>query len=143
MTSGLKFREERDFTNYAAKNKFLSALLFAGTVVVTNVALGKNVTMSSLYTSTQYGDGTWAYAVDGNTNQDWSDGGCAGTNLDTNPWLFIDLWGIYTVTSLKIYDRVDYDCKYVMSRVLKKPTFYISENKGADQQLISAFVFAT
>ena len=107
---------------------------------MTNVALGKTVTMSSLFTSTQHGDGVWAYAVDGNTNQDWYVGGCAGTISETNPWLAIDLGDIYTVTSLKIYDRVDYDCKYVMSRVVKKNTYLLYFRKqrrrsAADQRL--------
>ena len=100
---------------------------------VTNVALGKTVTMSSLFTSTQYGDGFWTYAVDGNTNQNYTDGGCSSTNRDTMPWLLLDLEGIYTVTSLKIFNRVDYQGRNVMCCIMRKPAFCICENKGADQ----------
>ena len=65
------------------------------------------MTMSSLYTSTTHGDGTWAYAVDGITDQDWYTGGCASSNREANPWLLLDLGGPFTVTALKIYNRGD------------------------------------
>ena len=82
-----------------------------------NIALGKTVTMSSLYTSTQHGDGVWAYAVDGNTSKDWFNGGCACTNYEADPWLLVDLGGTFTVTSLKIFNREDggtATCKYII-----------------------------
>ena len=65
------------------------------------------MTMSSLFTSTEKGDGTWAYAVDGNTNQDWYNGGCASSIREADPWLLLDLRGTFTVTALKIYNRAD------------------------------------
>ena len=70
-----------------------------------NVALGKNVTMSSLYTP---GGGDWSHAVDGNPSGDWfRDYSCACTNKDDNPWLLLDLEDTYTVTAMKIYNRVN------------------------------------
>ena len=84
--------------------------------VANNIALGKNVTMSSLYTSNTLGDGDWEYAVDGNTSKDWYVGGCASTNSESNPWLLLDLGGTFTVTSLKIFNREDNGfCEYVIS----------------------------
>ena len=82
-------------------------LYFQASACRPNIALGGNVTMSSLYTSTTHGDGTWAYAVDGITDQDWYTGGCASSNREANPWLLLDLGGPFTVTALKIYNRGD------------------------------------
>ena len=120
--------------------------------MASNVAEGKTVTMSSLYTSTQHGDGDWEHAVDGDTSQDWYAGGCASTNNEANPWLLLDLGDTFTVTSLKIFNREDGGfCKYCTKGMQltrcynfqEKPSsihlvrnaskLEISKNKEADQ----------
>ena len=88
---------------------FCSFILLGPATCQTNIALGKTVTMSSQYTSSNPSipPAPPENAVDGNTNGDWYVGGCASTVQEANPWMQIDLGGLYTVTSMTIFNRVD------------------------------------
>lgn len=83
---------------------------FSDHVKCINVALGKTVTMSSLYSN----QSLWSQAVDGDRSGDWYDFSCASTNQDDSPWMLLDLGTIVSgVTAMQIVNRVDCCRKYV------------------------------
>ncbi|XP_067657340.1 uncharacterized protein [Haliotis asinina] len=69
-----------------------------------NVAAGKPVYYSTSYPSYSQPH----YAVDGNTNSDWYQGSCFGTDHnDRGPWWMVDLLRTYTIGNITIYNRAD------------------------------------
>ncbi|XP_071091144.1 pentraxin fusion protein-like [Haliotis cracherodii] len=73
-------------------------------VATNNVAFGKPT-----YYSTNYpGNSQPSYAVDGNTDNNWSSRSCFGTaHDDLNPWWIVDLLSTYTIGNITIYNRGD------------------------------------
>lgn len=68
-----------------------------------NVALNKPAMQSSTY---PYG-GTANCAVDGNTNGDWNQGSVSVTNQESQAWLMVDLGTLYSIDTIKVYNRTD------------------------------------
>nr|XP_034317027.1 fucolectin-like [Crassostrea gigas] len=85
---------------------------------VSNLALNKPAKQSSRFT----GEGVTYYAnlaVDGNNGTDLRVDKCSHTaSGDTNPWWRVDLMAIYTITSVRIFNRgLDKDGKDVSDRL--------------------------
>jgi hypothetical protein len=70
-----------------------------------NVAMSKNVTMSSLWYLPIYHAGS--YAVDGQVLNIPGAETCATTQAEVKPWLSIDLGNIYDIDRVVIYNRQD------------------------------------
>lgn len=70
--------------------------------IVYNVALKKNATQSSNY-STAYAN----KLVDGNADGKWASGSVSCTGLDTNPWWQVDLGDKYYIPVVKIWNRAE------------------------------------
>eukprot|EP00105_Crassostrea_gigas_P026837 XP_011447923.1 PREDICTED: fucolectin [Crassostrea gigas] len=72
-----------------------------------NLALNKPATQSSTYTRPEAGLNYSAnFAVDGNNGTDFVADKCSHTaGGDTNPWWLVDLQAIYTIKSVRIFNR--------------------------------------
>ena len=70
-----------------------------------NVAMSKNVTMSSLWNHPIYHAGS--YAVDGQVLNIPGAEKCAHTENEVKPWLSIDLGNTYDIDRVVIYNRQD------------------------------------
>ncbi|XP_053397718.1 uncharacterized protein LOC123552222 [Mercenaria mercenaria] len=71
-----------------------------------NIAFGKDIIASSI------SHPSWlpSYAIDGDTNQFVTNGAtCVSTQKEIKPYLIIDLGSEYTLTSVKVYKRLDSD----------------------------------
>nr|XP_034315866.1 uncharacterized protein LOC117685540 [Crassostrea gigas] len=75
--------------------------------VVSNLALHKPATQSSTLTWTEAGLTYSAnLAVDGNNGTDHAVDKCSSTEGgDTNPWWLVDLKAVYSITSVRIFNR--------------------------------------
>ncbi|XP_045184512.2 uncharacterized protein LOC123542643 [Mercenaria mercenaria] len=82
-----------------------AGIWFYGRVPGTNVAEGKETTMSSV--SSVYTDYGGEKGVDGITNQDLFQGFCFHTNYETSPWWRVDLGGKYEIFSIKLYNMLN------------------------------------
>jgi hypothetical protein len=70
-----------------------------------NVAMSKNVTMSSLWNLPIYHGGS--YAVDGQVLNIPGAEKCTHTENEVKPWLSIDLGNTYDIDRVVIYNRQD------------------------------------
>ena len=70
-----------------------------------NVAMSKNVTMSSLWYSPIYYAGS--FAVDGQVLNRAGADKCATTQPEDKPWLSIDLGNTYDIDRVVMYNRQD------------------------------------
>lgn len=74
-------------------------------LTVTNVAKGKPATQSSLYNNIA----AWNAdkGVDGNTDGNVYNDYCLITLSEYEPWWQVDLEGVYTLTQVDVYNRLD------------------------------------
>ena len=74
------------------------------------MALGKPATQSSQSSFIHFGEAS--RAVDGNRNQMLSAGSCSHTLTSAaDSWWMVDLLGVYNISSMTIYNRIDCCCK--------------------------------
>lgn len=73
------------------------------------MAVGSNTIASS--TSNQNGAPN---AVDGDTSQNAAMNSCSVTLNEANPWILIDLGAEYTITHIKVFNRLDCCSKYLI-----------------------------
>jgi len=73
-----------------------------------NVALEKNACQSSTYPAMTYLSGPASRAVDGDTNGSWVDGSLSRTNLESDPWFIVELWGTYEIDRFKLWNLVGF-----------------------------------
>ncbi|XP_025079990.1 fucolectin-like [Pomacea canaliculata] len=77
-------------------------MYLSSVLALENVALLKPAMQSSVYAGS-----TADKAVDGNTDGNRYNGYCSGTNQMENSWWKVDLMGLYTISHVELFNRVD------------------------------------
>jgi RHS repeat-associated protein len=75
-----------------------------GSGPLTNVALNKTATQSSTHSS----GAVASRAVDGNTNGVFANNSVTHTNNDANAWWHVDLGQVQSITTIKVWNRVEF-----------------------------------
>ena len=100
-TSNIFFLKKKSLTN---DNTILDVI---------NAAVGSNAIASSTLDRNAPSN-----AVDGNNYQRATLNTCAVSSDQVNPWILLDLGGAYTITHIKIFNRLDCCSKYSHTSLL-------------------------
>lgn len=92
---------------FPLNNQYISAFFVILLTAVSNLALHKPAKQSSTFTWAEAGLNYSAdLAVDGNNGTNFVVDKCTSTEGgDTNPWWLVDLRAIYTIKSVRIFNR--------------------------------------
>ena len=106
-----------------------------------NIALGKSVSQSTTFGSLTGA----AKSIDNNTSGYWADSALSSTNSEYHPWWQVDLGAVYSLTTIKLWNRTDC-CSDRLSNfyILVSDTPFSSTdlNTAKNQSGVSNFYFS-